>query len=151
MGGRGAVGLLSSCKECQHSNSHPPPPLERKELHPGGIHWCEAPSSAGALLGLKGDFPLPPCQEDPEMPGLFHAGPTSSHLPLEEVVETYLLSKQGKSCRYQLWSYRQVQESNSQLTDFSPKRAGDGKVYVVPAGGLQEGLCGKAVLLRPLA
>lgn len=65
------------------------------------------------------------------------------------MAETYLLSKQGKSCRYQLWSYDQVCESNAQLTDFSPKRAADGKVYVVPAGGVQEGLCGKAVLLWP--
>lgn len=105
---------------------------------------------AGALLGLKGDSQLPACQEDKEVPGLFHATPLRAPLPPGAVAEAYLLSKQGKSCRYQLWNYQQVQESNAQLTDFSPRRAADGKVYVVPAGGVQEGLCGKAVLLHPL-
>uniref|UniRef100_A0A803T645 Actin maturation protease n=1 Tax=Anolis carolinensis TaxID=28377 RepID=A0A803T645_ANOCA len=104
---------------------------------------------SGALLGLKRGFQLPPCQEDKEIPGLFHASPSASSFPLDAVAETYLLSKQGKSCRYQLWSYTLLQESNAQLTDFSPKRAADGKVYIVPAGGVREGLCGKAVLLRP--
>ncbi|XP_078236004.1 actin maturation protease isoform X2 [Pogona vitticeps] len=109
-------------------------------------HWAIA---SGALLGLKRGVQLPPCREDEEIPGLFHAGPAVSALSLDAVAETYLLAKQGKSCRYQLWSYTQVQESNGQLTDFSPKRASDGKVYIVPAGGVREGLCGKAVLLRP--
>ncbi|XP_062818906.1 actin maturation protease [Anolis carolinensis] len=109
-------------------------------------HWAIA---SGALLGLKRGFQLPPCQEDKEIPGLFHASPSASSFPLDAVAETYLLSKQGKSCRYQLWSYTLLQESNAQLTDFSPKRAADGKVYIVPAGGVREGLCGKAVLLRP--
>ncbi|XP_066494606.1 actin maturation protease isoform X2 [Tiliqua scincoides] len=111
-------------------------------------HWAVV---SGALLGLKSHLQLPTCQEDEEIPGLFHASPRFSDLPLNAVVETYLLSKQGKSCRYQLWSYSQVHESNAQLTDFSPKRAADGKVYIVPAGGVQEGLCGKAVLLWPAA
>lgn len=65
------------------------------------------------------------------------------------MLEIYLLSKQGKSWRPQLWNYRQAHESNAQLMDFCPKRAGDGKVYVVPAGGVRAGLCGKTVLLHP--
>ncbi|XP_070620053.1 actin maturation protease isoform X2 [Erythrolamprus reginae] len=111
-------------------------------------HWAVA---SGALLGLKSDFQLPSCQEDEDIPGLFHAIHTASAVPMEAIAETYLLSKHGKSCRYQLWSYAQIQESNAQLTDFSPRRAADGKVYIVPAGGVQEGLCGQAVLLRPKA
>ncbi|KAH0631487.1 hypothetical protein JD844_005826 [Phrynosoma platyrhinos] len=109
-------------------------------------HWAIA---SGALLGLKSGSQMPPCEEDKEISGLFHASPCVPTLPLDAVAETYLLSKQGKSCRYQLWNYTLVQESNAQLTDFSPKRAADGKVYIVPAGGVREGLCGKAVLLRP--
>lgn len=108
-------------------------------------------SFPGALLGLKSDFHPPACQEDEDIPGLFHASHTASAVPLEAVAETYLLSKQGKSCHYQLWSYAQIQESNAQLTGFSPRRAADGKVYIVPAGGVREGLCGQAVLLRPKA
>ncbi|KAK9394211.1 UPF0692 protein C19orf54 like [Crotalus adamanteus] len=109
-------------------------------------HWAVA---SGALLGLKNDFQLPACQEDKDMPGLFHANHATSAVPLEAVTETYLLSKHGKSYRYQLWSYAQIQESNAQLTGFSPRRAADGKVYIVPAGGVREGLCGQAVLLQP--
>nr|XP_056702298.1 actin maturation protease [Euleptes europaea] len=109
-------------------------------------HWAVA---SGALLGVKGDPQLPGCQEDKDMPGLFHTTTPCAPLPLGAVAETYLLCKQGKSCRYQLWNYQQVQESNAQLTDFSPSRAADGKVYVVPAGGVQGGLCGQAVLLQP--
>ncbi|XP_042296677.1 UPF0692 protein C19orf54 homolog isoform X2 [Sceloporus undulatus] len=111
-------------------------------------HWAIA---SGALLGLKSGSQMPPCQEDTEISGLFHASPCVSIFPLDAVAETYLLSKQGKSCRYQLWNYIRVQESNAQLTDFSPKRAADGKVYIMPAGGVREGLCGKAVLLQPKA
>ncbi|KAJ7304493.1 hypothetical protein JRQ81_012063 [Phrynocephalus forsythii] len=111
-------------------------------------HWAIA---SGALLGLRSGLQLPPGREDDNLPGLFHAVPTASSSALlpEDVAKTYLLAKQGKSCRYQLWSYAQVQESNAQLMDFSPKRAADGKVYIVPAGGVREGLCGKAVLLWP--
>ncbi|XP_067412712.1 actin maturation protease [Emydura macquarii macquarii] len=109
-------------------------------------HWAVV---SGALLGLKGSALSPACQEDGEISGLFHPGPASPLPALEHVVEIYLLSKQGKSWRPQLWSYQQVHESNAQLTDFSPKRAGDGKVYVVPAGGVRAGLCGKTVLLHP--
>uniref|UniRef100_A0A8C5SDG3 Actin maturation protease n=1 Tax=Laticauda laticaudata TaxID=8630 RepID=A0A8C5SDG3_LATLA len=109
-------------------------------------HWAVA---SGALLGLKSESHLPACQEDKDIPGLFHASHTASAIPLEAVTETYLLSKQGKSCRYQLWSYAQIQQSNAQLMGFSPRRAADGKVYIVPAGGVREGLCGQAVLLQP--
>ncbi|XP_029412457.1 UPF0692 protein C19orf54 homolog isoform X4 [Nannospalax galili] len=56
---------------------------------------------------------------------------------------------QGKSWHYQLWDYNQVRDSNLQLTDFSPLRATDGRVYVVPTGGVRAGLCGQALLLRP--
>nr|XP_028597806.1 UPF0692 protein C19orf54 homolog isoform X2 [Podarcis muralis] len=111
-------------------------------------HWAIA---SGALLGLEDSVQLAACQEDEEIRGLFHASPAvASTLSLDSpAAETYLLSKQGKSGRYQLWHYSQVEASNGQLTDFSPKRAADGKVYIVPAGGVREGLCGKAVLLRP--
>uniref|UniRef100_A0A8C8RFE9 Actin maturation protease n=1 Tax=Pelusios castaneus TaxID=367368 RepID=A0A8C8RFE9_9SAUR len=109
-------------------------------------HWAVV---SGALLGLKDSIPSPACQEDGEISGLFHPTPASHPPAPEHVVEIYLLSKQGKSWRPHLWSYQQVHESNTQLTDFSPKRAGDGKVYVVPAGGVRAGLCGKTVLLRP--
>ncbi|XP_062454211.1 actin maturation protease [Rhea pennata] len=112
-------------------------------------HWAVV---SGALLGLKSPAPSPGCREDSEIPGLFHPGPGPPRLPPDEDLgEIFLLAKQGKSRRVQLWGYGRLHESNAQLTDFSPRRAGDGKVYVVPAGGVRAGLCGKAVLLHPLA
>ncbi|XP_059522477.1 actin maturation protease isoform X2 [Myotis daubentonii] len=108
---------------------------------------------SGVLLGVQG-VPSPGYAEDPELPGLFHPVPSMPHqlpsLPEEgSLGAVYLLSKQGKSWHYQLWDYDQVQDSNLQLTDFSPSRAADGRVYVVPAGGVRAGLCGQALLLRP--
>ncbi|XP_005868893.1 PREDICTED: UPF0692 protein C19orf54 homolog [Myotis brandtii] len=113
-------------------------------------HWAV---STGVLLGVQG-VPSPGYAEDPELPGLFHPVPSVPHqlpsLPEEgSLGAVYLLSKQGKSWHYQLWDYDQVQDSNLQLTDFSPSRAADGRVYVVPAGGVRAGLCGQALLLRP--
>ncbi|XP_066099958.1 actin maturation protease isoform X3 [Saccopteryx bilineata] len=113
-------------------------------------HWAV---STGVLLGVHG-VPSPGYIEDPELPGLFHPVPGMSRQPPSLPEEgslgaVYLLSKQGKSWHYQLWDYNQVRDSNLQLTDFSPTRAADGREYVVPAGGLQAGLCGQALLLRP--
>ncbi|KAM9112944.1 actin maturation protease isoform 1-T2 [Pangshura tecta] len=109
-------------------------------------HWAVV---SGLLLGLRTGTLSPACREDGEISGLFRPGPACPPPAPHDVLEIYLLSKQGKSWRPQLWRYRQAHESNAQLTDFCPKRAGDGKVYVVPAGGVRAGLCGKTVLLRP--
>ncbi|XP_073913190.1 actin maturation protease isoform X2 [Castor canadensis] len=113
-------------------------------------HWAV---SAGVLLGVH-DIPCSGYLEDPELPGLFHPVPGTPcqppSLPEEDSPGTvFLLSKQGKSWHYQLWDYSQVHDSNLQLTDFSPSRATDGRMYVVPAGGVRAGLCGQALLLRP--
>ncbi|XP_075771138.1 actin maturation protease isoform X1 [Pelodiscus sinensis] len=109
-------------------------------------HWAVV---SGVLLGLQASALCPACQEDGEISGLFRPGPASPPPSPEHVAEIYLLAKQGKSWRPQLWRYQQAHESNAQLTDFCPKRAGDGKVYVVPAGGVRAGLCGRTVLLYP--
>ncbi|XP_046537813.1 UPF0692 protein C19orf54 homolog isoform X2 [Equus quagga] len=113
-------------------------------------HWAV---SAGVLLGVQ-HVPGLSYAEDPDLPGLFHPAPGMPHQPPSLPEEgspgaVYLLSKQGKSWHYQLWDYDQVRDSNLQLTDFSPTRAADGREYVVPAGGVQAGLCGQALLLRP--
>ncbi|XP_053329421.1 UPF0692 protein C19orf54 homolog [Spea bombifrons] len=105
-------------------------------------HWAVI---SGVLVGMKnGSF-----EPDPEVPGLYH--PTSDLRALEpgDILETYLVAKQGKSVRYQLWDYESVSRSNGQLTQLDPKRASDGSVYVVPEGGVRAGLCGQTVLLQP--
>ncbi|XP_063108856.1 actin maturation protease isoform X2 [Cavia porcellus] len=108
---------------------------------------------SGVLLGVQA-VPHLGYAEDPELPGLFHPVPSTPCQPplLPEESSSgaiFLLCKQGKSWHYQLWDYDQVRDSNLQLTDFSPSRAADGRVYVVPPGGVQAGLCGQALLLRP--
>ncbi|XP_021107389.1 UPF0692 protein C19orf54 homolog isoform X6 [Heterocephalus glaber] len=86
---------------------------------------------SGVLLGVQ-VVPSLGYAEDPELPGLFHPMPSMPcqppPLPKENTSGTiFLLCKQGKSWHYQLWDYDQVQESNLQLTDFSPSRAADGR------------------------
>ncbi|XP_072464355.1 actin maturation protease isoform X3 [Notamacropus eugenii] len=106
--------------------------------------------ATGLLLGVPSPILSPDYEEDSELKGLFY--PASDKLPLlpEDPPEAvYLLSKQGKSWHYQLWDYEQLCESNLQLTDLAPVRTTDGKVYVVPPGGVQAGLCGQSLLLRP--
>lgn len=109
-------------------------------------HWAVL---SGVVLGFPCGSTSKGFYEDPDMPGLFHPCPNSPCPPYQEVEEVFLLAKQGKSQRSQLWSYKQVCESNLQLLDLDPKRANDGKTYLLPEGGVKAGLCGKTVLLKP--
>ncbi|KAJ1105603.1 hypothetical protein NDU88_003008 [Pleurodeles waltl] len=109
-------------------------------------HWAVL---SGVVLGLLCNTGSKLFLEDPDMPGFFHPYPDSPCPPDHEVKEVFLLAKQGKSQRSQLWNYTQVCGSNLQLLDLDPKRASDGKTYVLPEGGVKAGLCGKVVLLHP--
>ncbi|XP_001371587.3 actin maturation protease isoform X1 [Monodelphis domestica] len=110
-------------------------------------HWAVG---TGLLLGVPSPTLSSSYKEDSELKGLFYpASDKPPLLPEDPPEATYLLSKQGKSWHYQLWDYEQLRESNLQLTDLAPVRTTDGKVYVVPAGGVSEGLCGHTLLLRP--
>ncbi|XP_053577759.1 UPF0692 protein C19orf54 homolog isoform X1 [Bombina bombina] len=105
-------------------------------------HWAVV---TGVLFGTSdGTF-----QPDPEVPGLYHPLPESSIPKDPHMKEVYLVAKQGKSLRYQLWDYLSVSRSNHQLIQFDPKRASDGTSYVLPKGGVKSGLCGQTVLLHP--
>ncbi|XP_067831124.1 actin maturation protease [Heptranchias perlo] len=113
-------------------------------------HWAVV---SGVLLGLRCELPEDIYEEDPDIPGLFQlrAEVPGASYPEGCVVEAHLLAKQGKSLKYQLWEYERVHESNSQLTEFSPKRESDGTDYIVPDGGVESGLCGAVILLQPLS
>uniref|UniRef100_A0A8C5R9K7 Actin maturation protease n=1 Tax=Leptobrachium leishanense TaxID=445787 RepID=A0A8C5R9K7_9ANUR len=105
-------------------------------------HWAVV---SGALLGMKsGSF-----QPDPDVPGLHYPPSDPGALIYEDIEETYLVIKQGKSQRYQLWDYMSGSRSNRQLLSLDPKRASDGTLYVLPEGGVAAGLCGQVVLLQP--
>nr|XP_033811210.1 UPF0692 protein C19orf54 homolog [Geotrypetes seraphini] len=109
-------------------------------------HWAII---TGVLFGLKGRPRSKVYKEDPDITGLFYPHADSPPPCIPEIAEVYLLAKQGKSLRYQLWEYGTVSASNRQLVNFDPKRSADGKVYVLPEGGVKTGLCGKLVLLHP--
>ncbi|XP_077338351.1 actin maturation protease isoform X1 [Lithobates pipiens] len=104
-------------------------------------HWAVI---SGVLLGMpSGSF-----EPDVDIPGLYHPPPSFMAPYAGDADEIYLIAKQGKSLRYQLWEYSSVSRSNGQLLQLDPKRAIDGNAYVLPEGGVQAGLCGKIVLLK---
>ncbi|XP_061219671.1 actin maturation protease isoform X1 [Neopsephotus bourkii] len=115
-------------------------------------HWAVI---TGVLLGTPNPAPIPLGHPDPDIPNLFHAreeewdqkgGFQWRGGPIEGVL---VLAQQGKSPRPQLWGLGGLHCSNAQLMELSPQRGADGRRYVVPKGGVREGLGGKAVLLRP--
>ncbi|XP_051255093.1 UPF0692 protein C19orf54 homolog isoform X2 [Dicentrarchus labrax] len=111
-------------------------------------HWAVA---SGVLLGLEpGSVIKEHTQPDPTLPWLSLATDSSSPSPVGStaVEEVYILAKQGKSLRYQLWSLDSVAQSNDQLKTMDPQRADDESRYVVPQGGVEAGLAGQAVLLH---
>ncbi|XP_072885093.1 actin maturation protease isoform X1 [Hemitrygon akajei] len=112
-------------------------------------HWAVV---SGALLGLRCELLEDVYEKDPDVPGLYYPKGDVSRASYSEdcVVESHLLAKQGKSLKYQLWEYELVHRSNTQLTEFSPKRDNDGTSYVIPEGGVKLGLCGVVILLQPL-
>ncbi|GAA6225835.1 UPF0692 protein C19orf54 homolog [Lates japonicus] len=111
-------------------------------------HWAVA---SGVLLGLdQGSVSEMHYQSNPSLPWLYLPSDTSFPCPVSNtgLREVYILAKQGKSLRYQLWSWDSVAQSNEQLRTMDPQRANDGTQYVVPRGGVEAGLAGQAVLLH---
>lgn len=60
--------------------------------------------------------------------------------------DTWLFCRHGKSRHIGLWPLKDIVESNSNLLELEPDFNPDN--CVMPAGGIQDGLCGKAVLLE---
>ncbi|XP_056229712.1 actin maturation protease [Seriola aureovittata] len=111
-------------------------------------HWAVA---SGVLLGLdQGSVSENHHQPDPSLPWLYLPSGTSFPCPVNGagLREVYILAKQGKSLRYQLWSLDSVTQSNEQLRTMDPQRANNETQYVVPKGGVEAGLAGQAVLLH---
>ncbi|KAM8902829.1 actin maturation protease isoform 2-T2 [Spinachia spinachia] len=111
-------------------------------------HWAVA---SGVLLGVEqGSGRKEHTRPDPTLPWLYVAIDNSAPCPAGDTAlkEVYVLAKQGKSLRYQLWSLDSIAKSNEQLRTMDPKRASDGTQYVVPLGGVEAGLAGRVVLLH---
>ncbi|XP_057693975.1 actin maturation protease isoform X2 [Corythoichthys intestinalis] len=114
-------------------------------------HWAVA---SGVLLGMdQGDPGTDITQPDPTLPWIhllqdFSSPSTCPSADNSHLKEVYILAKQGKSLRYQLWNLDDVIRSNEQLRALDPQRCGDGTMYVLPQGGVEAGLAGQAVLLH---
>lgn len=107
--------------------------------------------SSGVLLGLeKGSLGKEHTLPDPTLPWLSSVTEGSCACPLDcsRIKEIYVLAKQGKSLRYQLWTLDSIIQSNKQLRTMDPQRANDGSRYVVPEGGVEAGLAGQALLVH---
>ncbi|KAI5707288.1 hypothetical protein M8J75_016406 [Diaphorina citri] len=64
----------------------------------------------------------------------------------EDEDEVYLLARQGKSNHIGVWRYSDLSASNANLREIDPKR--NIEDYLLPPGGIQEGLCNQYLLLR---
>ena len=58
----------------------------------------------------------------------------------------HVFTRHGKSRHMGLWSWDQLKRSNGNLVEAAPQRTGPGE-YVIPPGGVREGLCSQAVIL----
>ncbi|KAK3570821.1 hypothetical protein QTP86_027649 [Hemibagrus guttatus] len=109
-------------------------------------HWAVA---SGVLLGLaQGTVSSEQLPTDITLPWLHLSRVSAPATWLLNPAEVYILAKQGKSLRYQLWKLETVAQSNAQLREMDPQRAGDGSYYVLPPSGVEEGLAGQVVLLH---
>ncbi|XP_072320213.1 actin maturation protease isoform X2 [Eucyclogobius newberryi] len=111
-------------------------------------HWAVA---SGVLLGLDhGSLDKQDVRPDPSLPWLYLPTTAGTPCPLSNTLprEVYILAKQGKSLRYQIWSLDCIAESNDQLRTMDPQRENNGTQYVLPEGGVEAGLLGQAVMLH---
>ncbi|KAM9812800.1 actin maturation protease isoform X2 [Syngnathus typhle] len=111
-------------------------------------HWAVA---SGVLLGTdQGYVSTEPTQPDSTLPWIHLRGHSgfSSSLDSSHIREVYILAKQGKSLRYQLWSLDSIARSNKQLMEMAPQTRNNGTHYVLPMGGVEGGLAGEALLLH---
>ncbi|XP_046689270.1 UPF0692 protein C19orf54 homolog [Homalodisca vitripennis] len=57
-------------------------------------------------------------------------------------------ARQGKSKYLAVWPLDTLQQSNDNLMELDPKRVKDEKEYVIPAGGVKEGLASTFILIE---
>lgn len=64
----------------------------------------------------------------------------------------YVLCKHGKSKYLAIWKLADLDSSNKNLKEFSPKKGTDGSTYVLPDGGIggEDGLCNQYLVFKGL-
>lgn len=68
---------------------------------------------------------------------------------LPNTSRVHVLALQGKSRHLSAWPLSDLVASNENLRQLDPEREASELEYIVPEGGLQEGLCGKAIIIHP--
>ncbi|XP_065206593.1 actin maturation protease [Planococcus citri] len=60
----------------------------------------------------------------------------------------HVIACHGKSRYAAIWKYTALQESNDNLRELGTKRLNDGKNYILPAGGVKEGIASQWILFK---
>jgi len=154
LGGREAI-LVPYDADKDHS-----PCLERGHR----AHWCVIVGFAVALNRetciQEGLQLIEYCTPNPRLSGhyelkkelgldfakWFSLSEENYKVSTEPVGELYLFARQGKSRHIGLWKYRELLQSNRNLVEVGLSMTCSGD-YVIPDGGIKEGLCSKVLVL----
>lgn len=116
-------------------------------------HWCLLVGFAIVLSSnLDNSFVLQCCTPTSSLPGHFiiredqKESFLTNKLSLQSLAQLYVFVRHGKSAHLGLWKFTGLLESNGNLVEIDPRRTRPGE-YVIPDGGIDRGLSGKALVI----
>lgn len=115
-------------------------------------HWAVSVGCAFSVPGKEINCILPFCDYKEDYYLLDTTKLTSQ--AISSITESitmnnvWLFCRHGKSRHTGLWPIKDIMQSNANLLELQPNFSLSD--YVMPTGGMQDGLCGKAVLLNKL-
>ena len=116
-------------------------------------HWCLLVGFAIILSStFDNSYILQCCTPSLSLPGHFviredqKASLLANKLSLQSSAQLYVFARHGKSAHLGLWKFTSLLESNGNLVEIDPKRTRPGE-YVIPDGGIEKGLSGKALVV----
>ncbi|XP_065348275.1 actin maturation protease [Cloeon dipterum] len=106
-------------------------------------HWAII---TGIIIPLSEKLCAQPLHNFKSMePGPAALAEVANYLPSNFI---HVLALQGKSRLLSAWPLLALAASNENLFQFDPEREASDLEYIVPEGGLRQGLCGKALLFK---
>ncbi|XP_059471138.1 actin maturation protease [Neocloeon triangulifer] len=106
-------------------------------------HWAIITGIIIPISQPSSNPPLPAYKNLP--PGPEALQEVKKYLPVSCL---HVLALQGKSRHLSAWPLTDLVTSNENLVQIDPEREASDLEYIVPEGGLKQGLCGKALLLK---